>query len=180
MSELRTRMIRDMALRGLSPRTHEAYIAAVVRLAKYYKRAPDQLTNDEVQGYLAHLIQVRKLSWSLRRSREVDRPRSAGVTRGGTVSGGWIRNGIGNLTRRAEPQATCGASRSRRPAGRCVKILATTLLTFTESRPRTRHTSRSPARRTAVGRAPRRAIPGLGEEIAPQRALALTYWGLPW
>ena len=64
MSELRTRMIRDMALRGFSPRTHEAYIAAVVRLAKHYKRAPDQLTKDEVQAYLAHLIQVRKLSWS--------------------------------------------------------------------------------------------------------------------
>jgi len=64
MSELRTRMIRDMAVRGFSPRTHEAYIAAVVRLAKYYKRSPDQLTNDEVQAYLAYLIQERKLSWS--------------------------------------------------------------------------------------------------------------------
>jgi hypothetical protein len=50
MSELRTRMIRDMALRGFSPRTHEAYIAAVVKLAKYYKRSPDQLSNEEVQG----------------------------------------------------------------------------------------------------------------------------------
>ena len=47
MSELRTRMIRDMALRAFSPRTHEAYIAHVVKLAKYYKRSPDQLTNDE-------------------------------------------------------------------------------------------------------------------------------------
>ena len=64
MSELRTRMIRDMALRGFSPRTHESYIAAVVRLAKYYHRAPDQITNEEVQAYLAHLIQERKLSWS--------------------------------------------------------------------------------------------------------------------
>ncbi len=64
MSELRTRMIRDMALRGFSPRTHETYIAAVVKLAKYYHRAPDQLTNEEVQAYLAHLIQERKLSWS--------------------------------------------------------------------------------------------------------------------
>ena len=64
MSELRTRMMRDMALRGFSPRTHEAYIAAVVKLAKYYKRAPDRLTNEEVQAYLAHLIQERKLSWS--------------------------------------------------------------------------------------------------------------------
>ena len=64
MSELRTRMIRDMALRGFSPQTHEAYIGQVVKLAKYYKRSPDQLTNDEVQAYLAYLIQERKLSWS--------------------------------------------------------------------------------------------------------------------
>jgi integrase/recombinase XerD len=64
MSELRTRMIRDMALRGFSPRTHESYIAAVVKLAKYYHRSPDQITNEEVQAYLAHLIQERKLSWS--------------------------------------------------------------------------------------------------------------------
>ena len=64
MSELRNRMIRDMTVRGFSPRTHEAYIAAVVHLAKHYKRPPDQLTTDEVQDYLAHLFQERKLSWS--------------------------------------------------------------------------------------------------------------------
>jgi len=64
MSELRDRMIRDMAVRGLARRTHETYIAAVVRLAKYYRRSPDQLTNDEIQAYLAHLILERKLSWS--------------------------------------------------------------------------------------------------------------------
>ena len=28
MSELRTRMIRDMTVRGFSPRTHEAYVRA--------------------------------------------------------------------------------------------------------------------------------------------------------
>lgn len=64
MSELRTRMIRDMVLRGAKPRTHEAYLAAVVRLAKHYRRSPDQLTNDKVQAYLAHLILEQKLSWS--------------------------------------------------------------------------------------------------------------------
>ena len=51
MTELRTRMIRDMALCGFAPRTHESYIAAVVKLAKYDKRSPDQLTNDEVQAH---------------------------------------------------------------------------------------------------------------------------------
>jgi len=64
MSELRTRMIRDMTVRGFSPSTHEAYIGQVVQLAKHYKRSPDQLTNEEVQAYLAYLIQERKLSWS--------------------------------------------------------------------------------------------------------------------
>lgn len=37
MSELRTRMIRDMTVRGFSPSTHEAYIGQVVQLARYYK-----------------------------------------------------------------------------------------------------------------------------------------------
>src|SRR6266568_9281375 len=64
MSELRDRMIRDMTVRGFARRTHSAYITAVVRLAKHYRRSPDQITSDEVQTYLAHLIQERKLSWS--------------------------------------------------------------------------------------------------------------------
>src|SRR4029453_30562 len=64
MSDPRTRMIRDMTVRVFSPSTHEAYIGQVVQLARYYKRSPDQLTNDEVQAYLAYLIQERKLSWS--------------------------------------------------------------------------------------------------------------------
>jgi len=64
MSELRTRMIRDMTVRGFSPRTHEAYVRAVVGLARYYRRAPDQLSAEEVQAYLAHLFQDRKRSWS--------------------------------------------------------------------------------------------------------------------
>jgi len=64
MSELRSRMLRDMTVRGFSPRTHEAYVQQVIGLARYYRRAPDQLTADEVQAYLAHLFEVRKRSWS--------------------------------------------------------------------------------------------------------------------
>jgi Phage integrase, N-terminal SAM-like domain len=47
MSELRTRMLRDMTVRGFSPRTHEAYIRQVVGLARHYRRSPDQLSADE-------------------------------------------------------------------------------------------------------------------------------------
>jgi integrase/recombinase XerD len=57
-------MIRDMTVRGFSPETHEAYVRQVVGLARYYHRAPDQLSADEVQTYLAYLCQTRKLSWS--------------------------------------------------------------------------------------------------------------------
>jgi hypothetical protein len=41
MSELRSRMIRDVTVRGFSPQTHEAYIRQVVGLARHYRRAPD-------------------------------------------------------------------------------------------------------------------------------------------
>ena len=64
MTELRTRMVRDMTLRGFSPRTHKSYIAAVVHLARYYRRSPEQLTDEEVQAYLLHLVQHRKLAWA--------------------------------------------------------------------------------------------------------------------
>jgi hypothetical protein len=57
-------MIRDMTVRGFSPETHEAYIRQVVGLARHYRRPPYELSADEVQAYLAHLFQVRKLSWS--------------------------------------------------------------------------------------------------------------------
>ena len=64
MTELRARMIRDMTLRGFSPRTHESYIAAVVHLARYYRRSPELLTHDEIQAYLLHLIHDRKRAWA--------------------------------------------------------------------------------------------------------------------
>ena len=64
MGILRTRMERDLVVRGLSANTHEAYLRAVVGLTRYYNRSPDTLTLDEVQDYLVHLIEDRKLAWS--------------------------------------------------------------------------------------------------------------------
>src|SRR3989441_5538484 len=43
-------------------RTHETYIAAVVRLAKYYRRSPDQLTNDEVRSE-EHTSELQSLAY---------------------------------------------------------------------------------------------------------------------
>ena len=39
MSELRERMSNAMCLRGMAARTQEAYIGALVELAKYYHRS---------------------------------------------------------------------------------------------------------------------------------------------
>jgi site-specific recombinase XerD len=57
-------MENDLVLRGMAERTREAYIGAVARLALFYHRSPDRITDAEVQTYLLHLIQERKLSWS--------------------------------------------------------------------------------------------------------------------
>lgn len=66
MTPLRRRMIEDMALRNLAPRTQEAYIRAVVGLSKYCNNRPPQtLHREEVRRYLAHLVQERHLSWGL-------------------------------------------------------------------------------------------------------------------
>jgi site-specific recombinase XerD len=64
MTELRQKMIRDMQLRRFAPRTQQSYVAAVAGLAKYYRRAPDTLSREEVQNYLLYLEHARKLSWS--------------------------------------------------------------------------------------------------------------------
>jgi integrase/recombinase XerD len=64
MGALRAKMEQDLLVRGLSPLTHEAYIRAVVGLTKYYSRAPDTLSAEEVQAYLAALVKERGLAWS--------------------------------------------------------------------------------------------------------------------
>jgi hypothetical protein len=55
MTTLRSRMIEDMTLAGLVPRTQEVYIQAARRLAAHYKRSPDLLSEEEVRAYVLHL-----------------------------------------------------------------------------------------------------------------------------
>ncbi len=64
MSELRTRMIDDMTLRGMAAKALDGYVRAVAGLAAYYHRSPDRISDREVQAYLLHLMRERKLSWS--------------------------------------------------------------------------------------------------------------------
>jgi integrase/recombinase XerD len=64
MTALRQRLIREMQLQQLAPRTIEAYVTAVAGLARFYGRSPDQLQLEEVRSYLHHLIAERRLAAS--------------------------------------------------------------------------------------------------------------------
>jgi integrase/recombinase XerD len=64
MTTLRQNFIRELVIRGMSPRTHEAYIGAVYRLARHYKKSPDQISDEELKNYVFHLASDRKLSAS--------------------------------------------------------------------------------------------------------------------
>jgi hypothetical protein len=57
-------MLDDMVVGNLATCTQESYLAAVIGLAKHYGCAPDALRDAQVQGYLLHLIEERKLAWS--------------------------------------------------------------------------------------------------------------------
>jgi integrase/recombinase XerD len=62
MGILRDRMIEEMKLRNFSPATQKSYLYAVTRLARYYRRPPDQLDKKQIRSYLLHLTVERKLS----------------------------------------------------------------------------------------------------------------------
>jgi integrase/recombinase XerD len=48
----------------MAERTRETYLSAVAAMAKFYRRSPDEVNEVEVQRYLLHLIEERKLAWS--------------------------------------------------------------------------------------------------------------------
>lgn len=64
MTPLRQRMLEDMRMRNLAPRTQDVYIRAVAKFALHYHKSPDQLGPEEVRAYLLTLID-RGASWSL-------------------------------------------------------------------------------------------------------------------
>src|SRR5215216_10919 len=64
MRDLRIKMINAMSVRRFSPKTQQAYLAAVAGLAKFYNQSPDSISPDKIQDYLLHLTVERGLSWS--------------------------------------------------------------------------------------------------------------------
>lgn len=65
MGRLRDRMVRDMEVRGLAPRTQEQYVRGVVGLVRFYDNtSPLRIDGEMVKDYLYHLTTQRKLAWS--------------------------------------------------------------------------------------------------------------------
>jgi integrase/recombinase XerD len=64
MTALRRRMLEDLQLRGLAPRTQQCDVAAVKHLTQHYRRAPDQISEDELRQYFLFLINDKKVAES--------------------------------------------------------------------------------------------------------------------
>src|SRR5262245_6061988 len=54
MTPFRQRLLDDLRLRNYSPRTVEAYVAAVAKLARHFGTAPDRLTPEQVRLFQLH------------------------------------------------------------------------------------------------------------------------------
>jgi integrase/recombinase XerD len=64
MTALRRRMIEDMTLRNLAPRTIQVYVERVAAFARHFNASPECLGPDQIRAYLLHLVQERHVSWS--------------------------------------------------------------------------------------------------------------------
>lgn len=64
MSPLRVKFERELKIRGRSERTVHAYVANVQALAVYYRKSPDQISDEQIREWLLHLIRVKRLSGS--------------------------------------------------------------------------------------------------------------------
>jgi len=64
MTTFRRRMLEDLQLRGLAPSTQQCYVEAVKHLTQYYRRAPDQISEDELRQYFLFLINEKQVAES--------------------------------------------------------------------------------------------------------------------
>jgi integrase/recombinase XerD len=62
ISPLRRRMIEDMSVRNLSPKTQQSYLHAVAKFSRYFGRSPDRLDLEDVRAFQVHLV-AKGISW---------------------------------------------------------------------------------------------------------------------
>src|SRR3990172_11891006 len=56
ISRLRQRMLDDMRMRKLDPKTQSGYIRAVKRFARFLGRSPDTASAEDLRCYQLHLV----------------------------------------------------------------------------------------------------------------------------
>jgi integrase/recombinase XerD len=62
MDALREQMMKDLQLRGITPRTRKNYLREVGIMADYFDKPLEELGEKEVKDYLVHMLETRKLS----------------------------------------------------------------------------------------------------------------------
>ncbi len=62
MTPLRQRMLEDMQLRGLSPKTQACYLFAVQQFAQHFGKSPALITEDELRRYFLYLATEKRVS----------------------------------------------------------------------------------------------------------------------
>lgn len=65
MTRLRQRMLEDMQLRGLAPKTQESFLRVVRQLAEHVGKSPDQISEEELRDYFLYLKNEKKASQRL-------------------------------------------------------------------------------------------------------------------
>jgi integrase/recombinase XerD len=62
MNTLREKMLAELQLRGITPRTQTAYLREIAKLENYFNKSPEELGEEEVKEYLVHMLEDRGLS----------------------------------------------------------------------------------------------------------------------
>jgi len=57
-------MLQDMQLHGFSRTTQQGYVRSIAKLAKYYHKSPDLISEDDLRQYFLDLTQKQKVSHS--------------------------------------------------------------------------------------------------------------------
>ena len=62
MDAVREQMMKDLQLKGITPRTQKKYLREVGIMAQYFDKPLEELGEQEVKDYLVHMLESRKVS----------------------------------------------------------------------------------------------------------------------
>src|SRR5271167_2774588 len=62
MGKLHDRMQEDLLLKAYSPHTQRAYLGCARHFARHYLRSPEKMGEQEIRGFLLHLVRDRQAS----------------------------------------------------------------------------------------------------------------------